>query len=187
MWRKTLAYILPIIATVWAVLKWTADWIGRTTIFEDASAAASWFGKMLMYLSEQPALIFYGIPAVLIGISLLMLVYPTQQLAGSNAPKTRSSPNLNSGIKALEVSSRMKRGSGTRLMGSEEWVKYNRSRILPVLIDFKKIGIQTPDIDSVDNYIWLSDYFDVVGRLLTNDHIMEAKNEAKRIVDEREV
>ena len=73
---KILAIVASVIAGLLVALKFAADWIGRSTIADDAVALWGKASIAMLWLIEQPALIFYWVPAALIIVALLLAFQP---------------------------------------------------------------------------------------------------------------
>lgn len=74
--RRVTTIILALVSGAYIVLKLIADWIGRSTFFEDLASAQEKISALLSWLSSQPILIFYQIPIGLIITALLLTFHP---------------------------------------------------------------------------------------------------------------
>lgn len=70
--RRIFGTLLFILSVLFAAVRLAADWIGRTTVIDDAELLGARARPMIDFIADQPAAWFYGVLAVLalVGLSL---------------------------------------------------------------------------------------------------------------------
>jgi hypothetical protein len=72
--RKIVGWLFWAVGCLFGLAKFVADWIGRSTLSEDAEALREKLAPMLEFLERQPDIWFYGFQAFL-GIAGLAIVF----------------------------------------------------------------------------------------------------------------
>lgn len=76
--RRIFGTLLFILSVLFAAVRLAADWIGRTTVIDDAELLGAKARPMIDFITDQPAAWFYGVLAVLALIGLSLHIPPNQ-------------------------------------------------------------------------------------------------------------
>lgn len=90
--RNVGGVILLLLSGALTTAKRIADWVGRTTFQEDAEALGPKVAKMFEWLADQPALLFYGGPAILTLVGIGLLLAPNVSRWKRSAGEEQPSP-----------------------------------------------------------------------------------------------
>jgi len=88
--RKVVGWTLGILGFVFSIAKPMADWIGRSTILDDASELVRKMSPAIEFLQRQPDLWFYGFQAALIVTGLVLVFWRRISSTLWNDPQTEA-------------------------------------------------------------------------------------------------
>jgi hypothetical protein len=72
--RRIFGWLLAVITFLFIAAKTATDWIGRTTVLDDAKVLGERAYAMTLFLSEQPTFWFYAVCALLFVLGVCLLV-----------------------------------------------------------------------------------------------------------------
>lgn len=111
--RKVVGWTLSFLGFVFGIAKPIADWIGRSTLLEDASDFVRKMSPILEFLQRQPDLWFYGFQAALIAVGLTLVFWAqisralwggTESETPAIEPPKETQPILPKSVKELSKS-----------------------------------------------------------------------------------